>query len=210
MVVVAKRRTVEAFNVTARIAGTEPDLPPVVVMTPRSGWWHCASERGGGLACWLEALRAVCARGVRRDVLFIASSGHELGHLGLDAFMERRPGLAQQAHVWLHLGANIGAADGGVRLAASDEGLEHIALAALCEHAARPTTIHPRGTPPAGEARNVHDHGGRYLSLVGSNPLFHLEADRWPDAVDAPAVARFAAATAQLAVQLAGQPAQAR
>jgi len=43
----------QAFNVTALIAGTDKSLAPLVVMTPRSGWWWCASERGGGLACWL-------------------------------------------------------------------------------------------------------------------------------------------------------------
>ena len=28
-------------------------------MTPRSGWHANASERGGGLVCWLETMRAV-------------------------------------------------------------------------------------------------------------------------------------------------------
>ena len=60
----------------------------------RSGWWGCASERGGGLACWLEIMRAMCAARPVRDTLFLASSGHELGHLGLDAFIQRRPRLA--------------------------------------------------------------------------------------------------------------------
>ena len=44
-----------------------------------------ASERGGGLACWLEIMRAVRNGKPARDVLFVASSGHELGHLGLAA-----------------------------------------------------------------------------------------------------------------------------
>jgi alanyl-tRNA synthetase len=41
----------EAFNVVATVAGQQTDLAPIVVITPRSGWWQCASERGGGLAC---------------------------------------------------------------------------------------------------------------------------------------------------------------
>ena len=40
------RRPEEVFNVTATIRGTRPALPPLIVMTPRSGWWTCASERG--------------------------------------------------------------------------------------------------------------------------------------------------------------------
>ena len=100
-------------------------LAPLVVMTPRSGWWWCASERGGGLACWLEIMRAMRDAKPARDVLFVASSGHELGHLGIDAFIERRPGLVPAAKAWIHLGANIGAAQGpGNILQASDDEME--------------------------------------------------------------------------------------
>src|SRR5262245_22548045 len=43
-----------AYNVIAAVNGRRSNLEPVIVMTPRSGWWNCASERGGGIACWLE------------------------------------------------------------------------------------------------------------------------------------------------------------
>jgi hypothetical protein len=33
-------------------------LAPVVVITPRSGWWACASERGPGIAAFIELARA--------------------------------------------------------------------------------------------------------------------------------------------------------
>ena len=89
-----ERTPVKAFNVVTVVPGTDKGAPPLVVMTPRSGWWGCASERGGGLACWLEIMRAMCAARPVRDTLFLASSGHELGHLGLDAFIQRRPRLS--------------------------------------------------------------------------------------------------------------------
>ena len=57
VVVSASRQPAETCNVTAAIPGRDPGLAPVVVMTPRSGWWHCAGERGGGIACWLEVMR---------------------------------------------------------------------------------------------------------------------------------------------------------
>ncbi len=41
------------------LTGATARARPVVVMTPRSGWWHCASERGGGIACWLAVLAAL-------------------------------------------------------------------------------------------------------------------------------------------------------
>lgn len=198
----AKRTPDSGSNVVATIRGRQADLAPLVVMTPRSGWWHCAAERGGGLACWLEACRAAVGAGPVRPVLFVASSGHELGHLGLDAFISRRPDLVKRAAAWIHLGANIGAAGGAVRIQASDDGIEEMALAALRGAGAEVRQRVPRGTVPGGEARNIHVGGGRYVSLLGSSPFFHSPADRWPAAVDAPAVARFAAAIANLAVSL--------
>ena len=73
----------------------------------------------------IPSSRAVRAAAPARDVLFVASSGHELGHLGLDAFIERRPGIVTAARAWIHLGANIGAAQGpGTNLQASDDEME--------------------------------------------------------------------------------------
>src|SRR5262249_11154175 len=66
-----KRQQAAAFNVLATIEGTRKELAPLCVMTPRSGWHASASERGGGLACWLEAMRAVAAERPSRTVRFI-------------------------------------------------------------------------------------------------------------------------------------------
>jgi hypothetical protein len=201
----ATRTNTEAFNVVGAVAGSRPELPPVVVMTPRSGWWQCASERGGGIACWTETIRAVRAARAPRTVRFIASSGHELGHFGLDAWLESQPGLIKRAAAWIHLGANIGAAGGRPRLQASSDEIEAMAAAAF-ERAGTPVQQRvPRGNVPGGEARNIHVGGGRYVSLLGSSPVFHSEADRWPSAVDVAAVGRYATAIGELAVGLARQ-----
>jgi hypothetical protein len=45
--------------------------------------------------------------------------------------------------------------------------------------------------------------GGRYVSMLGNGPYFHSLADRWPAVVDVPAIARYAAAVAELAITLA-------
>jgi hypothetical protein len=82
-----ERTRAQAFNVTAVVRGTNRATPPLVVMTPRSGWWSCASERGGGLACWLEVTRLVRDARPARDVLFVASSGHEIGYRGIEVFI---------------------------------------------------------------------------------------------------------------------------
>ncbi len=199
----ATRSAAPADNVVATVRGRRSDLPPVVVMTPRSGWWQCASERGGGLACWLEVLRAVAGARPERAVRFVASSGHELGHLGLDAFIREEPSLVKSAHAWVHLGANIGAAEGRTRLQSSSDELEALAMAAMNTAGARIDQRVPRGTVPAGEARNIHTGGGRYVSLLGSGPYFHNPLDLWPYAVDLPAVVKYAQAMTELTLALA-------
>jgi hypothetical protein len=199
----ATRGMAPADNILATVRGRRPELPPVVVMTPRSGWWQCASERGGGLACWLEIMRAVVEVRPERTVRFVASSGHELGHIGLDAFLHEEPDLIKSAHAWVHLGANIGAAQGRTRLQSSADEIESIAMDAMQKSAARIDARIPRGTVPAGEARNIHVGGGRYVSLLGSGPYFHNPLDLWPYAVDLESTMKFAAATTELTLALA-------
>jgi hypothetical protein len=198
------RTRAQAFNVTAKIKGADASLAPLAVMTPRSGWGQCASERGGGLVCWLEMMRALAKAKPARDCLFVASSGHELGHLGLDHFLEQRRALVKGAHVWLHLGANIGAAiEPGMRLQTSAEEFDQLMVAAMKVESAKVDEIMPRAFVPLGEARNIQRGGGRYISIVGRNGLFHHPADRWPEAVDVNAVARYAAAFVRVATALA-------
>ena len=91
LVVVQIKRTPEAFNVIASIPGSDRSLTPLVIMTPRSGWWTCASERGGGIVCWLELMRALRGTKPAREVLFVASSGHELGQRGIKSTPNASP-----------------------------------------------------------------------------------------------------------------------
>lgn len=170
---------------------------PLVVMTPRSSWWQSTAERGGGIVCWLEALRALIAEPPKQPVVFTANSGHELGHLGLDDFVARRPGIEEGA-TWVHFGANIGAAGGQLSLMSASAELRALATAELPEAALIPATL-----VPSGETRDIHKKGGRYLTLVGTNRWFHLPQDRWPRSVDVGAIARIAAVGAGIVRSLA-------
>jgi len=187
-----ERKPVEALNVTARLAGADGSLPPLVVMTPRSGWWTCASERGGGIACWLELMRELKTGPLARDVVFVASSGHELGHLGINAFVDRRPGIVSRSAGWMHFGANIGAAqDPGNTVQASDDAFEKMLADMMTAAGLAVTRRVPRGTVPGGEAEVVHRGGGRYVSVIGRNALFHNPADRGPAAIDPKVISSF-------------------
>ncbi|MGH9387548.1 MAG: M28 family peptidase, partial [Vicinamibacterales bacterium] len=198
------RTSATAANVIATIEGAAPEAPPLVIMTPRSGWYWCASERGGGIACWLEVMRALRTSRPKRTVLFVASSGHELGHLGINAFIDRRPGIVTKAVSWMHFGASIGAAtDSRVTLQASDDELDAALTRVLTSAGIGVDRRNPRGTIPGGEAEAVHREGGRYVSIIGGNALFHNLDDRGPKAIDPSAIARFSTAFIELARTLA-------
>ena len=175
-------------------------------MTPRSSWWQSTAERGGGLVCWLEALRALIATPPACDVIFTANSGHELGHLGLDDFMARRPGwerpISRGGVTWVHFGANIGAADGQLSLQSASDDLRQLAEIELGRVGQPPDVVTPKTLLPSGETRDIHCAGGRYITSVGTNSLFHLPQDRLPHAVDTDVVTRVATAGASLLAKL--------
>jgi hypothetical protein len=206
LVNVSRRTATRAFNVVVSLRGTGSAGAPLVVMTPRSSWWQSTAERGGGIVCWLEALRVLLAAPPAGDVVFTANSGHELGHLGLDDFIARRPGwerpVAEGDANWVHYGANLGAVGGQLSLVSPADDLRDLAIAELAGAGQPPDTVAPKHLVPSGETRDIHRAGGRYLTLVGSNPFFHLPQDRWPHAVDAAAVVRIAAAMARLSLRL--------
>jgi hypothetical protein len=225
-----RRTPATPFNVTTTVAGSDRSLPPLVIMTPRSGWYWCASERGGGIACWLELIRELSDAKPARDVVFVASSGHELGHLGINAFVDRRPGIVSRSVAWMHLGANIGAANAvvaqpaanpttavapsaslpaarGNTIQSSDDAMQRVLERALAAHNLSVGVRMPHDRVPGGEAEVVHRGGGRYVSVIGSNLLFHNPEDRGSGVSDASVIARFVDAFASIATDLATKPA---
>jgi hypothetical protein len=200
------RTTAAARNIVVSLAAPGSGAAPLVVMTPRSSWWQSTAERGGGLVCWLETLLALLASPPARPVVFTANTCHELGHLGLDEFIARRPGSDRKTDrggaLWVHYGANIGATGGTLSLVSPDAELRGRAAAELAREG-QPCALAPPDLVPSGETRDIHRAGGRYLTLVGTNSLFHLPQDRWPDAVDVASIARTAAAASRLVRALA-------
>lgn len=184
------RTATGALNVVARVPGRQPSLPPVAVLTPRSGWWHCAGERGGGIAIWLEVAAEVARAGLLRDTMFVATTGHELGFLGIQRYFDAHPGDARSPAFWIHLGANIGAANSPTVVRTSDEALLALARSADLTLGAG-SEWHVLAEPLGGEAQVIAGEGGRYISLVGKGfELFHSTEDRWPVGIDAAAIAR--------------------
>ena len=173
-----------ASNVQTRIEGSRTGLEPLVVMTPRSAWWTCTAERAGGISLWLNAIRHFARTPGERTLICTANTGHELGHLGLDHYLESAHPLIRGAHAWIHLGANFASRDAPIRFQAATPELMATGLAAIRARGVTDIETTPAGSRPLGEARNIHDGGGRYLSLLGGNRWFHHPDDRWPGTVD--------------------------
>jgi hypothetical protein len=189
-------------NVRASLGG---EAPPLVLLTPRTSWWTSTAERGGGILAWLAAIEALAASPRRRAVVALATCGHELGHIGAHRAFAAEPPLARDSALVVHLGANLGCA-GAERLVVRSnvEGLaERMAQALVAAgHPREPLEV-AMGGKANGEAHEIEERGGRYLSLIGDNPWFHAPEDRWPVSVDAPRAAAIAQAVATLAVEQA-------
>lgn len=83
----------------------------LVVSTPRSGWFGCMGERGGGVAAWLGLARWA-SRACPLDLTFVATSGHEYENHGGAAFLSSALAPRPDATaLWVHLGAAFAARD---------------------------------------------------------------------------------------------------
>jgi hypothetical protein len=106
----------------------------------------------------------------------------------------------------MHFGANIGAAqDPGNTVQASDDPFEKLLADDMIAAGLAVTRKTPRGTVPGGEAEVVHHGGGRYVSVIGRNALFHNPADRGREAIDADAIARFTEVFVRVARSIASR-----
>ena len=197
------KETAVATNVEAHIQGHRSELAPLFVITPKSSWWVSTAERGGGIAVWLALLRHFASHRPARDVRLMATSGHELGHLGLKAQLGAL--ASQPVYAWIHLGANFACVDSEVRLQTSAAHLRVTALAAMSEAGITPATETPPGTRPGGEARDIFDRGDAYISYLGSNAWFHHPADRWPNTIDLHTATRLTKAMITIANGLAAE-----
>ena len=94
----------------------------------------------------------------------------------------------------------------GNTIQASDDEFEAVLSRAMTSEDLGIARRNPRGTVPGGEAETVHRGSGRYLSVIGSNALFHNPADRGANSVDLGVIARFTKAFATVAEVMLSHP----
>ena len=163
---------------------------PLVVSTPKSGWFTCAGERGSGLAIWLGLARHFARRD--RHLIFMAASGHEFDGYGGHLFAEHLAPKPADARGWVHIGANVAAydvalVDGKVTRLARPQASRRLAVSEALLPAAkmlfagqpsyeRPIDIDVESAP--GEIAEYQRRGYRPLAtLVGTHPLHHTRRD---------------------------------
>ena len=97
-----------ADNLIARRTGPGARI---VISTPKSGWGICASERGPGIAIFLELGRRFASTWPTADIHLVATSGHEYENLGAHRFLESGAPAPMDTALWVHLGANLSGVD---------------------------------------------------------------------------------------------------
>lgn len=176
-----------AENVVARKTGRGK---PLVISTPKSGWFHCAGERGSGIAIWLGLARWLAS--TELDVVLLAASGHEFDGYGGRRFTETLAPKPADTSLWAHIGANVAVYDFALkdgrivrqpgppaqRLLAVSEPLLGAAGKAFAGQVgyAQPFDIDKRKAP--GEIAHFQELGyGPLIGVVGASPLHHTRRD---------------------------------
>lgn len=194
----------EAFNLIAEIGPA--DKKPIVISTPQSGWFDVAAERGSGFAVFL-ALSEWAAQSANRRFMFVSNSGHERGNVGAHKLIESIAPSPGDASRWIHIGANVGAAEADETGNVLSQANRTRYLMTKLPDTLRAWTLF-RGQPgfgrplplelgqARGELKTYHEAGYRGLAGVfGPGPFHHCTNDR-ADKVDI-------AATRDVALSLA-------
>jgi hypothetical protein len=179
--------TRRAENVVARRPRPGKHL---VISTPKSGWLHCAGERGSGVAIWLGLARQLAA--TDHNVTLVATSGHEFDGYGGHIFTETLAPKPPDTKLWLHIGANVAAYDFALqdgkivrqagprsdRMLACSEALMPVAAKAFAGQSGYETPFDIDQRRPPGEVALFQSLGyAPLIGVVAGHPLHHTPRD---------------------------------
>jgi hypothetical protein len=169
----AMRRDVPGRNVLARMDRGKGEW--IVVSTPVSSWFTSTCERAPGIAGFLALARFATQRWPQADFVFVATSGHEIGHGGMEQFLHEGAPSPDATLAWVHLGASL-ACTGNQRLILSSEAMAPGVARRFKDIDGQKVSGMHAGV---GELREVQAAGyPRFFGMAGLHPYFHTPADR--------------------------------
>jgi len=206
----ARLGTATDYDIWGVLPGRDPSRR-VFVGTPASSFTPAASERGGGIAILLGLARhyALERRSQRPETLvFVATTGHEVGFLGLEALIEAKGSWFTDADAYVHMGASLGAPTGvensggsitvtpvppaGLGLHNSENPLLDTGSVGAFAAAGQRLANEPMHLGGGGEQVYAYQAGVPEISVNGGSLWFHTAADL-PGVVDPGILTRLAA-----------------
>ena len=109
----AYRRGVKGRNIVARLDRGRGRW--LVISTPVTSWFTSTCERGPGIAGFLAMARLAKEKFTEHDLVFVATSGHEIGHGGMEHFMRDGAPPPESTAAWAHFGSSLACRDPVVR-----------------------------------------------------------------------------------------------
>jgi hypothetical protein len=167
------RRDVEGRNIVARLDRGRGRW--MVVSTPVTSWFTSTCERGPGIAGFLAMARLAREKFTGHDLVFVATSGHEIGHGGMEKFIQNGAPPPESTAAWAHFGSSLACRDPVVTAINSSVSLARPVDRAFAQiEGARLT-----GERAAiGELRDVYAAEYRhFFGMAGSHKYFHTPAD---------------------------------
>jgi hypothetical protein len=169
----AYRRDVKGRNIVAKLDRGRGRW--LVISTPVTSWFTSTCERGPGIAGFLAMARLAKQRFNRHDLLFVATSGHEIGHGGMEVFMKDGAPSPRSTAAWAHFGSALACRDQVVKAINSSASLTGL----VDRHFAGIEGVRLTAEKAAvGELREVHAAGyENFFGMAGSHKLFHTARD---------------------------------
>jgi hypothetical protein len=162
----------------------------IVISTPVTSWFTSTCERGPGIAGFLAMARLAKTRLGGADLVFVATSGHEIGHGGMAYFISKLAPPPARTQAWAHFGASLAChewrrdGDRWVAGGALDTRLRVIARSQSMDELVRRHFANIAGTAlvgdkaAVGELRDVHAAGyANFFGMAGLHGLFHTPVD---------------------------------
>jgi hypothetical protein len=184
----AWRPDVAGRNVVARLDRGKGRW--LAISTPVTSWFTSSCERGPGIAGFLAMARLAATRWPETDLVFVATSGHEIGHGGMEHFLREGAPRPDATLAWAHFGASLACfewrregarwvtdrkVDARQRLILSSQTMEAAVSRRFKDIAATPLSGALAGI---GELKDVLAAGyPRFFGMAGSHTFFHTPTD---------------------------------